>query len=218
MTANHFLSTILLAWPACWAQRHNEYSFLLLLFSMTYLLLLDELTYDLNWSHWEISRVSVGERKRSRAAAKIWQIFIFDYENLNVYIFYNWSAVTGQQSKSAWCGPGSWKFRQWTIKWAILGLIFFPMKMIPIRQVHRNVLKWSHTGVILVLDVGKKKKEKNVKDLEIFWKYLDAILNSGKPGSNLFQIARLHHLVQKAIFPADWTNDDMLVSSENVWN
>ncbi|XP_066468753.1 sperm-associated antigen 17 [Tiliqua scincoides] len=62
-----------------------------------------------------------------------------------------------------------------------------------------------------VADAEKKKKEKNVKDLEIFWKYLEPILNSGKPGSNLFQIARLQHLVQKATFPADWTNGDMLL-------
>ncbi|KAJ6658283.1 hypothetical protein lerEdw1_020555 [Lerista edwardsae] len=62
-----------------------------------------------------------------------------------------------------------------------------------------------------VLEAEKKKKEKNVKDLEIFWKYLEPVLNSGKPGSNLFQIARLRHLVQKATFPADWTNGDMVL-------
>lgn len=79
-------------------------------------------------------------------------------------------------------------------------------------QKHTNVLKWPNAGAILVLEAEKKKKEKNVKDLEIFWKYLEAILNSGKQGSNLFQIARLRHVVQKTSYPADWTNGDMLVS------
>nr|XP_008113485.1 PREDICTED: sperm-associated antigen 17 isoform X2 [Anolis carolinensis] len=57
----------------------------------------------------------------------------------------------------------------------------------------------------------KKKKEKVVKDMEIFWKYLEPILNNGKPGSNLFQIARLQHTVHESIFPADWSNNDMML-------
>ncbi|XP_044305643.1 sperm-associated antigen 17 [Varanus komodoensis] len=62
-----------------------------------------------------------------------------------------------------------------------------------------------------VVEAEKKKKEKAVKDLEIFWKYLEPILNSGKPGSNLFQIARLFHLVHESTFPADWSNSDMML-------
>nr|XP_056704379.1 sperm-associated antigen 17 [Euleptes europaea] len=57
----------------------------------------------------------------------------------------------------------------------------------------------------------KKKKDQATKDLKNFWKYLEPILNSGKPGSNLFQIARLHHLAKESTFPADWTNNDMLL-------
>ncbi|XP_053144470.1 sperm-associated antigen 17 isoform X2 [Hemicordylus capensis] len=63
-----------------------------------------------------------------------------------------------------------------------------------------------------VVEAEKKKKEKVAKDLHIFWKYLEPILNNGKPGSNLFQIARLHHLVRESIFPADWTNSDMVLA------
>ncbi|XP_061493818.1 sperm-associated antigen 17 isoform X2 [Rhineura floridana] len=62
-----------------------------------------------------------------------------------------------------------------------------------------------------VAEAESKKKEKAAKDLKNFWKYLEPILNSGKPGSNLFQIARLHHTVQESTFPADWSNIDMLL-------
>uniref|UniRef100_A0A670JY75 Sperm associated antigen 17 n=1 Tax=Podarcis muralis TaxID=64176 RepID=A0A670JY75_PODMU len=62
-----------------------------------------------------------------------------------------------------------------------------------------------------VVEAEKKKKQKAAKDLKTFWKYLEPILNSGKPGSNLFQIARLHHLVQESSFPADWSNTEMLL-------
>ncbi|XP_060124850.1 sperm-associated antigen 17 isoform X2 [Zootoca vivipara] len=62
-----------------------------------------------------------------------------------------------------------------------------------------------------VVEAEKKKKMKAAKDLQTFWKYLEPILNSGKPGSNLFQIARLHHLVKESSFPADWSNADMLL-------
>ncbi|XP_067320442.1 sperm-associated antigen 17 [Anolis sagrei] len=61
------------------------------------------------------------------------------------------------------------------------------------------------------VETEKKKKEKVIKDVEIFWKYLEPILNSGKPGSNLFHIARLQHTVQESIFPADWSNNDMML-------
>ncbi|XP_062984993.1 sperm-associated antigen 17 [Elgaria multicarinata webbii] len=62
-----------------------------------------------------------------------------------------------------------------------------------------------------VVEAENKKKEKAVKDLENFWKYLEPILNSGKPGSKLFQIARLLHLVHESTFPADWSNSDMML-------
>uniref|UniRef100_H9GVM6 Sperm associated antigen 17 n=1 Tax=Anolis carolinensis TaxID=28377 RepID=H9GVM6_ANOCA len=63
----------------------------------------------------------------------------------------------------------------------------------------------------LVLGGEGELKEKVVKDMEIFWKYLEPILNNGKPGSNLFQIARLQHTVHESIFPADWSNNDMML-------
>ncbi|KAL8202640.1 UNVERIFIED_CONTAM: hypothetical protein K2H54_020217, partial [Gekko kuhli] len=64
-----------------------------------------------------------------------------------------------------------------------------------------------------VLEAEKKKKEQAVKDLKTFWKYLEPILNSGKPGLNLFQIARLQHLIKESTFPPDWTNNDMMLES-----
>lgn len=57
------------------------------------------------------------------------------------------------------------------------------------------------------------KKAKANNDLETFWKYLEPILNSGKHGSTLFDVARLHHVVKENTFPPDWTNSDMMVSS-----
>ncbi|XP_015261877.1 PREDICTED: sperm-associated antigen 17, partial [Gekko japonicus] len=62
-----------------------------------------------------------------------------------------------------------------------------------------------------VLEAEKKKKEQAAKDLKNFWKYLEPILNSGKPGLNLFQIARLQHLIKESTFPPDWTNNDMML-------
>ncbi|XP_048338762.1 sperm-associated antigen 17 [Sphaerodactylus townsendi] len=62
-----------------------------------------------------------------------------------------------------------------------------------------------------VYEAEKKKKEQTMKDLKNFWKYLEPILNSGKPGSALFQIARLHHLIKESVLPDDWTNINMLL-------
>ncbi|XP_034266923.1 sperm-associated antigen 17 isoform X2 [Pantherophis guttatus] len=58
-----------------------------------------------------------------------------------------------------------------------------------------------------------KKKQKADKDLETFWKYVEPILNNGKPGSNIFQIARLHHKVQESSFPVDWSNNDLVLET-----
>ncbi|XP_019404212.1 PREDICTED: sperm-associated antigen 17 isoform X6 [Crocodylus porosus] len=62
-----------------------------------------------------------------------------------------------------------------------------------------------------VIEAEKKKKDKATKDLETFWKYLEPVLNSGKNGSNLFNIARLHHLVKENTFPLVWTDSEMML-------
>ncbi|XP_067896893.1 sperm-associated antigen 17 isoform X3 [Heterodontus francisci] len=59
------------------------------------------------------------------------------------------------------------------------------------------------------IEVEKKQKEEANKSLENFWKYLDPVLSSGKPGSKLFDIARLQYTVKEAILPQDWNNDEM---------
>ena len=64
------------------------------------------------------------------------------------------------------------------------------------------------------------KREKDIKELEIFWKYLEPILNNEKPETNLFDVARLHYMVGVAHFPSDWSDNEMMVStrdSESVW-
>ncbi|XP_059576321.1 sperm-associated antigen 17 isoform X3 [Alligator mississippiensis] len=62
-----------------------------------------------------------------------------------------------------------------------------------------------------VIEAEKKKKDKATKDLETFWKYLEPVLNSGKNGSNLFNIARLHHLVKENTFPLVGTDSEMML-------
>nr|XP_023417022.1 sperm-associated antigen 17 [Cavia porcellus] len=62
------------------------------------------------------------------------------------------------------------------------------------------------------------KKESAIKDLEIFWKYLDPILNNEKPETNLFDVARLEYMVKAADFPPDWSdNETMLHLGTNIF-
>ncbi|KAM9301129.1 sperm-associated antigen 17 [Morus bassanus] len=64
-----------------------------------------------------------------------------------------------------------------------------------------------------VVEAEKRKKDEAIKDLETFWKYLEPLLNSGKHGSSLFDVARLHHLVKESAFPPDWSDREMLLAS-----
>ncbi|XP_075760956.1 sperm-associated antigen 17 isoform X3 [Pelodiscus sinensis] len=67
-----------------------------------------------------------------------------------------------------------------------------------------------------VVEAEQKKKAKAIKDLETFWKYLEPVLNSGKHGSTLFDVARLHHVVKENTFPPDWTNSEMMLAFGTV--
>ncbi|XP_053313303.1 sperm-associated antigen 17 [Spea bombifrons] len=60
-----------------------------------------------------------------------------------------------------------------------------------------------------VLEAGKQRKATLAKSLEVFWKYLEPILESGKPGSSLLEVARLQCLVKESDYPPDWGNSDM---------
>ncbi|XP_076975855.1 sperm-associated antigen 17 isoform X2 [Tamandua tetradactyla] len=60
-------------------------------------------------------------------------------------------------------------------------------------------------------EVEKEKKENAEKELEIFWKYLDPILNNEKPETNLFDVARLEYLVKEQDFPSDWSDGEMML-------
>ncbi|XP_025946518.1 sperm-associated antigen 17 [Apteryx rowi] len=62
-----------------------------------------------------------------------------------------------------------------------------------------------------VVEAEKRKRDEAIKDLETFWEYLEPILNSGKHGSSLFDVARLHHLVKESSFPPDWSDSEMLL-------
>ncbi|XP_072369842.1 sperm-associated antigen 17 [Scyliorhinus torazame] len=67
----------------------------------------------------------------------------------------------------------------------------------------------DHSESFEAVEAEKKQKEDANKSLENFWKYLEPVLNSGKHGSKLFDIARLRYTVKEAILPQDWDNDDM---------
>ncbi|XP_074005531.1 sperm-associated antigen 17 [Numenius arquata] len=67
-----------------------------------------------------------------------------------------------------------------------------------------------------VVEAEKTKKDEAIKDLETFWKYLEPVLNSGKRGSSLFDIARLHHVVKESDFPPDWSDREMLLAFGTV--
>ncbi|KAF6075994.1 sperm associated antigen 17 [Phyllostomus discolor] len=61
------------------------------------------------------------------------------------------------------------------------------------------------------IEAEKLKKENAMKELAIFWKYLEPILNNEKPETNLFDVARLEHVVRAAAFPSNWSDGKMLL-------
>ncbi|XP_027537104.1 sperm-associated antigen 17 isoform X10 [Neopelma chrysocephalum] len=67
-----------------------------------------------------------------------------------------------------------------------------------------------------VVATEKTKEDEANKDLETFWKYLEPVLNSGKHGSSLYDVARLHHLVKESDFPTDWSDSEMLLAFGTV--
>ncbi|KAJ7402651.1 hypothetical protein BTVI_84323 [Pitangus sulphuratus] len=66
-----------------------------------------------------------------------------------------------------------------------------------------------------VVETNKRKEDEANKDLETFWEYLEPVLNSGKHGSSLYDVARLHHLVKESDYPLDWSDSEMLVESSS---
>ncbi|XP_009874555.1 PREDICTED: sperm-associated antigen 17, partial [Apaloderma vittatum] len=69
-----------------------------------------------------------------------------------------------------------------------------------------------HKESLVSPQVAEAEKRKKDEDLETFWKYLEPVLNSGKHGSSLFDVARLHHLVKESAFPPDWSDREMLLA------
>ncbi|XP_077030356.1 sperm-associated antigen 17 isoform X2 [Agelaius phoeniceus] len=66
------------------------------------------------------------------------------------------------------------------------------------------------------IEAEKRKEDEAKKDLETFWKFLEPVLNSGKHGSSLFDVARLHYLVKESDFPPDWSDSEMLLEFGTV--
>ncbi|XP_030912571.1 sperm-associated antigen 17 [Geospiza fortis] len=66
------------------------------------------------------------------------------------------------------------------------------------------------------IEAEKRKEDEAKKDLETFWKFLEPVLNSGKHGSSLFDVARLHYQVKESDFPPDWSDSEMLLEFGTV--
>uniref|UniRef100_A0A4X2KND6 Sperm associated antigen 17 n=1 Tax=Vombatus ursinus TaxID=29139 RepID=A0A4X2KND6_VOMUR len=80
-------------------------------------------------------------------------------------------------------------------------------------KAHLAGLGQQHEGSLLSenTEAEKLKREKEAKELEIFWKYLEPILNNGKPETNLFDVARLEHVVREEFLPVDWTDGELVL-------
>ncbi|XP_012663088.1 sperm-associated antigen 17 [Otolemur garnettii] len=61
------------------------------------------------------------------------------------------------------------------------------------------------------IEAENLKKKDAVKELKVFWKYLEPILNNEKPETNLFDVARLEHTVKAAAFPSDWSDNEKML-------
>ncbi|XP_074174734.1 sperm-associated antigen 17 [Rhinolophus sinicus] len=61
------------------------------------------------------------------------------------------------------------------------------------------------------IEAEKLKKENAIKELDVFWKYLEPILNNEKPATNLFDVARLEYVVKARNFPSDWSDSELLL-------
>lgn len=85
----------------------------------------------------------------------------------------------------------------------------------PLDVGRNSTLLFCSTNMLLLLDIEaeKVKKENAVKELEIFWKYLEPILNNEKPETSLFDVARLEYMVKACDFPSDWSDNKMMVST-----
>ncbi|XP_072625698.1 sperm-associated antigen 17 isoform X2 [Canis lupus baileyi] len=61
------------------------------------------------------------------------------------------------------------------------------------------------------IEAEKLKKENAIRELQIFWKYLEPILNNEKPETNLFDVAQLEYMVKADNFPSDWADSEMML-------
>ncbi|XP_069744518.1 sperm-associated antigen 17 isoform X3 [Narcine bancroftii] len=68
----------------------------------------------------------------------------------------------------------------------------------------------QHTQTPEAIEGEREQKEAAIKNLEFFWKYLDPVLNSGKPASKLFDVATLQYTVKEDMIPGDWNDDTKL--------
>lgn len=68
---------------------------------------------------------------------------------------------------------------------------------------------------LLDIEAEKLKKENAIKELAIFWKYLEPILNNEKPETNLFDVAQFKYTVKADDFPADWSDSEKMVSTRS---
>ncbi|XP_048208106.1 sperm-associated antigen 17 [Perognathus longimembris pacificus] len=80
-------------------------------------------------------------------------------------------------------------------------------------QKHLAALSQQQEAFLLPeeIEAANWKTRCDAKELEIFWKYLEPILNNNKPETNLFDVLRLECTVKEVDFPSDWSNFDMML-------
>jgi hypothetical protein len=66
--------------------------------------------------------------------------------------------------------------------------------------------------LLLDIEAEKLKRKNSIKELEVFWKYLEPILNNEKLEIHLFDVARLQYMVKATYFPSDWSDNEQMVS------
>ncbi|CAH2218700.1 Hypothetical predicted protein [Pelobates cultripes] len=67
-----------------------------------------------------------------------------------------------------------------------------------------------------IIEMENQRKKTVDKSLEVFWKYLEPILNSDRPGSKLSEVARLQCSIKEHVCLPDSIEGDLEVSTRTV--
>ncbi|XP_021012793.1 sperm-associated antigen 17 [Mus caroli] len=81
-------------------------------------------------------------------------------------------------------------------------------------QTHLAAVRQQQEAVLQPEDIEaeKLKRKNSIKELEVFWKYLEPILNNEKLEIHLFDVARLEYMVKATYFPSDWSDNEQMLA------